>query len=360
MSALQTLLMDITPYLYPAIVSFSTTVIFTLIALKVFPKLGLIDRPKKYGLKRNPIPYYGGIVIYAAFLISILAFLPLSTATIGLLIGSSLIAIISFLDDLYDLSPWLRLGVQFLSATIIVLAGIGISSITNPLGAPLILDGFVFPIDFGFYQTEIALLSAGFTIVWILAITNTMNFLDGLNGLPSGVTAIAAFTLFLLSVRPDIHHIDQSTFATLSIIVAMVCLGFWIFDFYPAKILMGDTGSMFLGFVLAVLAIFSGGKIATAFLVLGLPLLDMVWVIIRRTVFEKRSPMIGDLKHFHHRLLDIGLSDRKALFLIYSVCAIFGFLAVFLESKSKLFAIISLGILMIILGTVVVKKSRHG
>jgi len=345
-------------YLFPAIFSFVFTVALILIALKVFPKLGLVDRPKKYGLTRKAIPYYGGLVLYVTFLVSTLLFLSLTPQVIGLLIGVTMMMLVSFFDDLLDLSPWVRLCVQILAAVVIVISGIGVYSITNPFGGVIPLDTVNLILPFGGEFVVIPLFSALFTIVWVVVITNTMNFLDGLNGLPSGVTTIAAFTLFLLSVRPDFHSVDQGAFAVLAIIIAAMCFAFWIFDFYPAKILMGDTGSMMLGFILAVMAIFAGGKIATAFLVFGFPLLDMVWVMVRRIFFEKRSPMIGDKKHFHHRLLDIGLSDRRALLLIYFICSVFGFLAVNLGSRSKLFAIIAMAVLMAVLGFVVVKRSR--
>lgn len=338
-------------YLLPAIFSFITTVLLTLLALKYFPVLGLMDRPLKYGLKRAPIPYYGGVILVTVFFIAVVLFVrPLDFRVLALLLGAVMIAGVSFADDVYGLSPFLRLGIQVLSALVLVFAGIGIHSISNPLGAPVLLDRYMLSITLD-QVYQISILSALFTILWVVAIINTMNFLDGLNGLPSGVSAIAAFTIFLLSIRSGIHYDIslQVPVAVMSIIVFSMCAAFWIFDFYPAKILMGDTGSMFLGFLLATLAIFSGGKVATAFLVLGFPILDAVWVILRRIV-QKKSPFKGDLKHFHHRLLEVGLSDRKALIFIYSMCAIFGGIAVFLEGINKLYAIIALVVLMVVLG----------
>lgn len=350
--------MNINPYIIPGIFAFFATIIGCIGALKLFPKLGLMDRPKKYGLNRKPIPYYGGLIIYFVLIISLFTFLPITKEVIGLIIGASLITGISFLDDLYDVSPWIRLTVQIISATIIVLSGIGIASITNPLGEPFLLNQIIWRPEIAGSTIEISLVSAMFTIFWIVLVTNTMNFLDGLNGLPSGVTAIAMFSLFLLSIRTNYHQIDQTQLATITIIVSMSCLAFWFFDFHPAKILMGDTGSMLIGFLLAVTAIFSGGKIATAFLVFGIPILDLCWVVFRRIFIDKKSPMIGDLKHLHHRLIGTGLSERKALSLIYIICATFGILAVFLESHSKLYLLIALTFLMAIIGFVVVKNAK--
>ena len=132
---------------------------------------------------------------------------------------------------------------------------------------------------------------------------------------------------------------------------------FLLFDFYPAKMLMGDTGSIFLGFTLATLAIFSGGKVATAFLIMGIPILDAAWVILRR-LKNKQSPFKGDLNHIHHRLLDIGISPRKALICMYTLCAVFGVSALFLDTKGKLIEIIILGITMIVMGRYLVKKQK--
>lgn len=343
-------------YVLVATFAFTLTFFLTLAAFLLFPKLGLLDRPAKYGLKRKPIPYYGGLAIFLGFVISVLLFVKIDLHLIGLLVGASMVMMISFLDDFYGLSPWLRLAVQMLAAVVLVVAGIGIHTISNPLGPALNMDQWIVTID-RVYQLSV--FSALFTIVWVVGIVNTMNFLDGLNGLPSGVTVIAAFTLFLLSIRPDIHYdiSSQTTVALLSLILFGCALAFWLFDFYPAKILMGDTGSMFLGFLLANLAIFSGGKIATAFLVLGFPILDAGWVIVRRIV-QGKSPLKGDRKHLHHRLLEVGLSDRKALIFIYVLCAVFGGIAVFLEGIQKLYAIIALAILMAILGWFAVYYKR--
>ncbi len=347
------------PYLLPAVFAFVLTFALTLAALYVFPRLKLMDKPWRYGLKRKPIPYFGGLIIFLAFAVSVLIFVKMDAHLIGLLVGGFLIAGISFLDDLYGLSPWIRLGVQILAAIVLVIAGIGIHSISNPLGPVISLDQYFlnFSID-RLYQ--ISVLSALFTILWVVAIVNTMNWLDGLNGLPSGVTVIAALTLFLLSIKPGIHYDTslQVPVAIISIILFAVALAFWLFDFHPAKILMGDTGSMFLGFLLASLAIFSGGKVATAFLVLGFPILDAIWVIIRRIVTRK-SPLQGDLKHLHHRLLEVGLSERKALYLIYGLCAVFGGIAVFLEGIQKVYAIAVMLVLMVIMGGIAVYYSRR-
>ncbi len=346
-------------YLFPAIFAFLFTVILTYGAIKLFPKIGLMDRPHKYGLKRDPIPYYGGTVIFFVFIISVLLFVKLDIHLMGYLMAAILLVSVSFADDMFGLSPYFRLAMQFLAGMILVFVGIGVNSISNPFGAPLVLDSNVLSFTLDDVLIKVSILGAAFTVLWVIAVVNTMNFLDGLNGLPSGVTAIAGLTLFFLSIRSGIHYdiSNQVPVATMSIILFAVCLGFWLFDFYPAKILMGDTGSVFLGFTLATLAIFSGGKVATAVLVLGFPILDAGWVILRR-ILEGKSPFKGDLKHLHHRLLDAGLSHRKSLILIYILCALFGGTAVFLQGKAKVYALVTLFLLMIGVAIWVVKKCK--
>ncbi len=334
-------------YLFPFLVASVSTLVLCLLALKVFPKLKLMDKPKKYGLKRAPIPYSVGIVLYLIFLVSVLIFLPVSEypSVIGVLVGAGLIVGVSFFDDYRPLPPLLRLFVQFLSGAIIVYSGVGIHSISNPFGDPLSLDTYITMVN-GF---EIIWLADIFTILWIMILINSVNWLDGVNGLASGVGGIAAMTLFFLSSRPGFHMIDQEPVIIMAIILAGIFLIFWCFDFYPAKMLMGDSGSMFLGFMLAVLSIFSGGKVATAFLILGFPLLDFFWVILQRLI-RRQSPFKGkDRLHLHDKLVDMGVPLKGILILIYMLCAVFGFSALFLGSMGKFIALTIMGILMLVM-----------
>lgn len=344
-------------YLFVASIAFVSTVLVTFVALKLFPKIGLMDRPQKYGLKRAPIPYYGGLILFAVFLGVSTFFVRMDAHFTGLIIGALIIVFVSFLDDVFNIPAWIRLLVQIFVGFLIAFFGIGIQSITNPLGGSIILDQVIFTHNVGDLVYSFSLLGALFTILWIVGMMNTMNFLDGLNGLPSGVSCIAFTVLFFLAIRPD-HAVDQTQFALMSVILAASTFAFWLFDFYPAKILMGDTGSMFLGYMLAILAIFSGGKVATVFLVMGFPLLDAAWVIVRR-ILAGQAPWKGDLQHFHHRLLTAGLSPRRALFVIYFFSVLFGVIALFLGSKQKLVALVALLILMLCIGGLVVYYSRR-
>lgn len=355
-------------YFWLAFGAFVISFLMTFLAVKVFPKLGLLDRPWKYGLKRGRIPYYGGLVIFLVFLLLVVAVFSFgetfagidfsqftfSPQLIGFLIAASMIAVLGFLDDLFSLSPIIRLLVQFLAVCILIYSGIFIDSINLPI------LGFL-----DFTQWEIGgwpIIAFGLTVFWVMGIINSLNFVDGVSGLSSGVTFISGLSIFLLSINSNLHAdpSSQITIAILSLLIAFVALGFFVFDFPKPKILMGDTGSTFLGFTLASLAIFAGTKLATVFIVLGIPILDMVWAILRRT-YNKKKFWQGDLDHLHHRLMEIGFSKRQVVLAYLSLTAIFGFLAVFLVGNSKkFFLIISLIILVILIASLLVfsKKKR--
>lgn len=345
-------------FIFPIVFSLILSVALAFLAVKFFPKIGLLDRPWKYGLERPRIPYYGGIVLYITFIVVVMTFLPFDRHVAGVLIGGTMIFVVSFLDDLLDVNPFIRLIVQVVAAMVLVFSGIGILSITNPFGgSPFILDAHKISFSLFGQIFNFGLLSAIFTIIWVVLIVNTMNFLDGVPGMVSGTSFVSGVALFLLSVKPG-NLVDQNAVIIMSGILFAMALGFLFFDFYPAKILMGDTGSMFLGFILATLAIYSGGKIATAFLVLGFPILDAIWVIFRR-VIKGKSPFKGDYHHFHHRLIEIGLSERQAMSVIYLISAVFGGIAVFIGSTQKLVAVGIMILLMILIGGGVTFLSKN-
>ena len=348
-------------YFLPAISALSLTILSTLIALKVFPKLGLLDSPERYGLKRKAIPYPGGILLWFVFVLLTLMFFEPTVKLIGLLFGSGFLVLINFIDDRINLPPSLRFFVQILVALMMVLAGIGVETITNPFGGYIALDKIKFVLEFGGTSTTILAVSGIFTLIWILLIVNTMNWMDGIPGLTSGITFIGGLTIFFLSIT---DMVNQPETATLALIVAMIALGFWLFDFYPPKILIGDSGSMFFGLLLAILAIFSGGKIATAFLILGFPIMDAIYVIVHR-LYNKKAPWRGGewdkyrkAVHLHHRMLQFGFSERQVLFAIYTLAAVFGISALFLGTKGKFWAIITIFFLSFVLSILLRVKKK--
>ena len=331
--------------------SFLLTAVLLLFAVKYFPRLGLLDKPHAYGLSRKAIPYYGGLpigitVLVATAIMYFTNFLPETVSggtetdslLIGVFISGLIILILGFLDDFFKLGPLLRLFFQFFAAVNLILFGIGIDFINLPFIGGVYL-GVLAPL---------------FTILWVMTLINAVNFVDGVRGLSSGVGFIAGLVIFALSVNPllNVDLFQQLPVALLAIVFAGACFAFFCFEFPKQKILLGDTGSTFIGFIIAVLAIFSGGKVATAFIVMALPLLDMVWVILRRLISHGRF-WKGDRKHLHHRLLDLGFSEKSVILIYLTITALFGFLSVFLvDSKQKLFMIVAVALIMVILALV--------
>ena len=318
--------------------SFGLTAFFGILVLKFFPCLGLMDRPERYGHQRKAIPYPGGVAVVAAVLLTSAIFLKENPLLLSLFSSIVLLAVTCFWDDRRGLSPKLRLAIQLLAAFLLVLGGLGVSSITNPLGGTIVLDAWQIPVNLGDFSFTITVLADLLTVVWLVTMTNAFNWIDGVPGMANSVAAVASLVLLLLSTRAGFHSVDQSLAIALSAMVLGCSLAFLIFDFPPPRMLMGDTGSMTLGFLLAVIAMISGGKIATTILVLGFPLLDFAWVIARR-LLKGQSPFKGDLWHFHHRLQKAGYSDAKIVIFFAVSSGIFGALALMLHTEGKALAL---------------------
>ncbi|MFA6909040.1 MAG: MraY family glycosyltransferase, partial [Patescibacteria group bacterium] len=193
-----------------------------------------------------------------------------------------------------------------------------------------------------------------FAFVWMMGMMYTTKFLDGLDGLVSGVTTIGAIVLFVLSLT---REVAQPETALLAVILAGAAAGFLIFNFHPAKIFLGEGGSLWMGFILGTLAIISGAKIATALLILGIPILDVAWVIMRR-LLQGKSVTHADRQHLHFRLLDIGLSHRAVVFILYAVTAAFGISALLFHGKEKLIVLFLLLVVMLVIASIVVRKYK--
>lgn len=337
----------------PSFFSFLTTLLGIFFMLRFFPKLKLLDRPHEYGFKRAPIPYSGGIIFFLVFFIATLLFVDITKPLAGVMFAALLITAMSFVDDRIKLSPWIRLAAQILAGVIVVIAGVKIQLINNPLGAPIMLDS----VQFDFLGEKIWLLSGLAIIAWLVLMMNVMNWLDGIPGLSSGISTIAQISIFLLSIQ-QFHVVDQSALVTVSSVLAASTFAFLLFDFPQPKILMGDTGSMFLGFMLGALSILAGGKLATALLIMGFPVLDAFWVIFKR-MLHGESPLRGDYSHFHHRLLRVGLSEKGALFFNYTLCAVFAGIALLLQSTfEKFIAFLSVFLIMGSIGTILFFRTK--
>ena len=294
----------------------------------------ILDHPDARRVHKQPLPRGGGVAVVVAFIVvgGGLALLadslpgvniskPLPAANLaGLFIGAIMATVIGAIDDRYDLrARWQFLG-QLALAGVAVLAGITVPYIGNPFGPGNI--PFIAPIGIAF------------TVVWIVGMINSLNFIDGLDGLSSGIALIAALTLGVLSLT---QQVNQPMVAVLCFVLAGGLLGFLRWNFHPAVIFQGTAGVMFLGYTLGVLAILGSAKVIVALLVLAVPIVDTFWVIVRR-LSEGRSPFSPDRGHIHHLLLDLGLSHRSTVLLIYVVCATLGLMSLFVSSTTGVIA----------------------
>src|SRR5882762_1839559 len=260
--------------------------------------LGVVDAPGGRRLNRSPVPRLGGLALFLGIFVPALAFLPFNRDTRGLLLGAAVAVTVGAIDDFRGLRWFEKLGGQVLAAAVPTWFGVWV-------------DRFTFPF-LGIHSLS-ASVGIPLTIIWIVAIMNMVNFLDGLDGLAAGVAAIAGLTFAVIALslaKPDA--------AILSAIVFGACVGFLRHNFYPARIFMGDSGALLLGFVLATISVqflLKTAAIASLFfplLVLAIPILDTSFVIAKRIKY--RQPVfVGDLTHLHHRLLNIGFSERRAV-----------------------------------------------
>lgn len=334
-------------YLAPFVIAALISGGLTYSVKKLAEKFGWADYPAPRKVHTKPTPRLGGVAIVVAFLCLAIGYNLISTRLnftpfhiwlfdkrlFGTLLGVLILLVIGVIDDIRGLKPWQKLIGHILAAGMVVLFGISINYLRLPGGLHLELTSLIYPITIFTHTYNFVVFGDLITMLWIVLMINTMNFLDGLDGLASGVSVIAGIAIFFLCLS-----LGQPAAALLAIIFSGAVFGFLPWNFNPAKIFMGDSGSMFLGFMLAVLSVISGGKLATAFLVLGLPILDVVWVVLRRLVYGK-SPFSADKMHLHHRLLSIGLSQRQVVLVLYFVAAGFGTVAVLSSTAAKIQAL---------------------
>jgi len=304
----------------------------TLVALKLFPRLGWMDFPERYGLKRDRLPYPGGLVLGFLALLGLYAwpeFRPLIAPALILIL-------LSWWDDRRQVSAWLRLGIHIWIVFYLIFMGVQIYWLSNPFADT----------NFAIAQTlpSVAII---LTVAWVVAIQNAINWFDGLPGLSVGISGVGFLTLGLLGViRPELwFDTTHQSLTVLNFYLAGLCVGaFWFY--WKGKLVLGDAGSQILGWLLAVMAIFSGAKIATTLIVLSLPLIDFGWVLFRRLVIQKKSPFKGDFFHLHHQLA--ARSDAAKVTLALVGCSLLlGLSAVLMPADYKLpgFALITFLIL---------------
>lgn len=317
------------------LLAFVLSLATTPISMKIAFRVGALDKPKKRGMHDKVMPRAGGLAIYFGFVVAILFLMgsvPKGQQITfwGLLAGATIITSLGFFDDIFGLRPRTRVVVQLIAALIAVMTGTKITDITIPL---------LGTIEFGIFSNVI-------TVVWIIGVTNAVNLLDGLDGLATGVASIASFSLMIIAIiwgDPMLAGLPILLTAAL----AGSCMGFLPYNFNPAKIFMGDTGSTFLGYSLAVISIqtmlktYTALTLVVAIIVLALPIADTLFAIIRRTI-NRRPISEGDRGHLHHRLIDKGLSQRKAVLTLYFISALFGLAAILVVLKDAWVAAIIL------------------
>jgi len=349
--------------------AFVAAVILTPLVRLAALRLGAVDDPTGgRKIHTRPMPLMGGVAVFGAIALAIILAIVLGWLPgeyikekylIGIIIAAAVLILGGVLDDKYSLKPSRQIIWPVLAVLVIVGSGIGVKFITNPFGGQLYLDRGMFTVlwwqGLPYRLTPAADI---FTLCWLLGMTYTTKFLDGLDGLVAGITVIGALVIAAVSLMKEVAQPDT---ALLAFIIAAAFLGFLLFNFNPARIFLGEGGSTLAGFLLGTLAIISGGKIATTLLVLGLPLFDAAFVILRRWFWQRRSPTQGDRSHLHFLLLDLGLTQRQAVLFYYFIAAGFGVSTLYLSGWGKLVALGALASMLAALAAaVVILKKRAG
>ncbi|MDK2820476.1 MAG: UDP-GlcNAc:undecaprenyl-phosphate/decaprenyl-phosphate GlcNAc-phosphate transferase [Clostridia bacterium] len=303
--------MNVVAIIFGGVISF----LLTPLICRIAPRLGAVDNPDPRKVHHTPMPRLGGVAIYLGFMAAYGLLGYYDGQFMGLFYAGTFIMLVGVIDDIKSLNPKIKLIGQIIAACILVAYGVRVEFLTNPFADLLILGKLAIPV----------------TIFWIVGVTNALNLVDGLDGLAAGTSFIAAVTIAVVAWLNN-----EFIVATLSLALAIGILGFLPYNFHPARIFMGDSGSMFLGFNLAALATIGLTKSATVIslfipvVILGLPILDTFFAIVRR--FLNGQPIFApDKGHLHHRLLAQGLTQRQAVGIIYLVDACLGGSAILLN-----------------------------
>jgi UDP-GlcNAc:undecaprenyl-phosphate/decaprenyl-phosphate GlcNAc-1-phosphate transferase len=349
-------------FLVPAAAAFLAAAVLAFVMTptvrRLAKRLDAVDHPHERRVNTTPVPRGGGVAVAVAFLV-VVAALFVADATVGLwgpldaltppesaalLLGGGAAVVVGLIDDRFDLRARWQFGGQLLVALVPVVMGITVGAIANPFGPGAIrLEGV-----FG----------AILVVVWTGGMINSINFIDGLDGLSSGVALIAVVTLGIISVTGPA---TEPVVGLICITLAGALLGFLRWNFHPASIFIGTSGVMFLGYTLALLSILGSAKVAVALLVLGVPIIDTFYIIVRR-LSRGRSPFSADRGHIHHRLLDLGLSHTQTVLLIYAICAGLGALSFVLSGSGQLYAFLgaflAFGLVILLLDRAVEERDR--
>jgi len=333
------------PFLMALIIS----LLITPLTIIVFKKMGwLIDptkTPHPAHIHKIPVPKGGGVPIFFAVSITVMLLLKPDNHLLAIGIAGFLTLIVGIIDDIRSSSPYIRLGMNFLVTAIIVGSGIGIAYITNPLGGVIDLSWPRWGFDLLGEHHEIWILADIFALLWIPSLMNAINWSSGVDGQISGVIAIAASVLGLISLNFS-ADITQWPVATLAFATAGAFAGLTVFHFYPQKIMPGYSATSLAGLLLGVISILATAKVGALIIVLGIPLIDFIYILLKRLISGK-SPMWGDKSHLHHKLLDMGWGKRRISLFYWFAAVVLGVAALSFEARTKLIIMIGLVILMI-------------
>ena len=333
-------------YVVPFVIALVVSYLLTPSVKKLAIKIGAVDRPNARKVHTHVIPRLGGLAIYIGFMAAVLFCVPLQHELVGMLLGCTAIVAVGIWDDICNIPAKVKLVGQILAACIPIAFGIQIEWLTNPFGDIIVLPEII---------------AIPVTIFWIIGFTNTVNLIDGLDGLAAGVAFIASISMFLLA-----YNLNQFLPALVIVSMAGAALGFLQYNFNPAKIFMGDTGSTFLGYILAVVSIqglfkfYTIISFAVPFLMLGLPIFDTCFAFIRR-IAHGQSPMHADRSHVHHRLIDMGFNQKQAVAILYAISATLGLTAVVLTSSGEVKAVVLLAAVLaaILVGACIIYGAEH-
>lgn len=324
--------------------------LMTPVVIWIYKKMNWLDDPTKQThpkvVHQYPVPRGGGVAIFLSILIASLIWLPIDKHLLGILAGAGILTLVGVIDDIKNINPYWRLGLGFLAAGLVVGVGIGVPYISNPFkaGAVISLSQPQIPFFFLGKLRTIWIWADIMALIWIVGAMNFVNWAKGLDGQLPGIVVVAATVIGVLSLR-FVDDVTQWPVIVLAFILAGAYLGFLPWNFYPQKIMPGYGGGSLAGYFLAVLAILSGAKVATAILVLGVPMIDALYSIMRR-LLRGRSPVWGDRGHLHHKLMDLGWGKRRIAVFYWLISAILGLVALQLNSQEKLYTIVVLGVII--------------
>lgn len=306
------------------IISYLLGIFIVPLIIEISKRRGLVDIPNERKIHSKPISRLGGVAIWGStiltfFSLILLSYYPFGSYLSGILLGSSLMFFLGLIDDIYQLNAKFKFLIQFLIATIVFLLGIQINNLFNPFGETIQLNYIV---------------SYIVTILWLVGISNAVNFIDGVDGLAGSVITISTITLGVVATSISPNAIS----ALIAFILAGAVLAFLTFNFHPAKIFMGDSGALFCGFLLATLSITgvmegSPTGIIVPMFILAIPIIDITFSSIRR-ILKGVSPFKADAEHIHHKLLHAGFSQNKIVLILVAISLCFGAIAAFLMKTS--------------------------